>query len=279
MTSRQIYSNMKKLSLFIIIASVLFSAAAFYSYAANFPVFRNRYYQATNTAGGGFQNNTNLLQNLKERADKEIERRIKVLNNLLERLGDIKRLSPSEASSFESQVQSEITDLNVLKTKIDSDTDITTLRTDVRSIIGSYRVFAFFIVDINLTITADRMTRIVDNMTLVYNKLSVRIQKQQKEGKNVTELLSLLSDMNTNLNNAKTTIQGVQTELSGLSVQGYPQNRVTLLDARQKLKTAFSYIKTAFSDGKRIILGLEANGSIQNNNLGRENASQSGNQK
>src|ERR1035437_2225976 len=91
------------------------------------------------------QNDANSVQNLKSRADSEITRRISSLTELISKINTLKKLSVTDKSSFVSKLQTEINSLNTLKTKIDADTDLVTLRTDVASIIQSYRVYALFL--------------------------------------------------------------------------------------------------------------------------------------
>lgn len=253
MIKQQIYNNMKKL--FLILTLFLALTVTGSAYAQGLLQTKT----GTNAAARNslaIQSQTDRLTNLKQRADTEIKRRIDALNNLLTKVGTLKKLTPVELAGFQSQIQAQITELNTLKTKIDADTDLTTLKTDVAAIVTNYRIFAFFIVDINLTVTVDKMTSTVADMTIIYGKLQKRSQEAQSKGADVTALNALLTDMNTNLNNAKTTLTTVQSELAGLNVAGYPGNKSILMDSRTKLKTAYSYLKTAHKDAMQIRGGL-----------------------
>ncbi|MBI3495588.1 hypothetical protein HY065_03105, partial [Candidatus Berkelbacteria bacterium] len=64
---------------------------------------------------------TDKMANLKARADKEIDRRITELNIILNKINGFQKLSDSDKSAMTQSVQTEITNLTNLKTKIDAD--------------------------------------------------------------------------------------------------------------------------------------------------------------
>ena len=195
----------------------------------------------------------NQLSNLKQRADNEIKRRIYILNKLLSILAQSKKLSASNIANFTSQMQTNIDSLNTLKTKIDADTDLVTLKTDVKSIISNYYIFAFFLNYVHLNAAFDRATTIMNNMTMVWTKLQTKIAEAKSKGQDVTTLNILLTDMQNKLNDAKSVIASAQGELTDLSFSGYPDNKSTLQDARSKLQTVYQDLKTGYQDAKQIV--------------------------
>lgn len=200
------------------------------------------------------------LEDLKKRADLEISRRTDALNRLITKINNFKRLSSVQKSDLTSQVQTQIDSLNALKTKIDADTDITTLRADVKSIVTDYRIYVFFIQDINLIAAAERMGTAIDNLTILSGKLQTRIQDAQSKGNDVSELNAKYSDMQTQLTNAKVLVDEVNSKLSGLSAAGYPANKTSLEDSKTKLKTAFADLKNSYQDAFQIIRLLKGLG-------------------
>ena len=204
------------------------------------------------------QNQTERLENLRERGYREIDRRIASLTKLIERLSQMKRLSSEQIEDYKSQIQENIDGLTALRVKIEADTDLTTLQTDVKSIVSGYRIYAFFMQYINLNAAFDRAYTVYNNMNTVYGKLSTRIEEAKTNGDDVSSLSTLLSDMNTKLNDAKTLLDAGLTELSGLSASGYPDNKSKLTDGRSKLKTIHQDFKAAYQDGRKIIQGLKA---------------------
>lgn len=225
---------------------------------------------ANNNASGAAGTNvlktntqTNLTDNLKQRADTEIQRRLDALNDLSIRINLFRRLSSAQKADFTTQIKTQIDSLTALKAKIDADSDLTTLKADVKSIITDYRIFAFFIKDINLLAASDRILALLDNMNAVYGKLQTRINQAQADGKDVASLNTLLADMKTQTDSATALVNDAVSELTGLTVQGYPANQTSLADARTKLKEAFKDIKAAYEDAKQIIQNLKTANNLQ----------------
>ncbi len=203
-------------------------------------------------------NQKNNMAKLEARGDREINRRVNALRELLERLNRIKRLSPTDKSSLTSQVQTEINNLIALKAKIDADTDITTLRTDVQSIIKSYRVFALFIPKIHILAAADRMITSADLASQVVTKLQDRINKAQSAGKNVSALQTALADMQSKIADSKTQSANAQSLVTPLTPDGYPGNKSVLQQARAAIKTGIQDLNAAQADAKTIRQGLKS---------------------
>lgn len=182
-----------------------------------------------------------LISRLKTRADNEITRRVSALTKLQDRINSIKRLTSDQKTSLTSQVQDQITALDTLKAKINADTDIATLRTDVQSIVKSYRIFALYIPKMYIIAHADRLLDIIDVLTGIEGKLQARGGSQ-----------SLLSDMTAKLADAKTQATNAIDAVLPLTPDGYPANKTTLSSARTMLVTARKDIQAAHKDGQQI---------------------------
>lgn len=198
----------------------------------------------------------NTMENLRQRATAEISRRVNFLTELSTKIDALKKLSTAQKSDLKAQIQAQIDSLNTLQTKINSDTDITTLRTDVKSIISNYYIFAFFRVKISLLVATNRMGTTTEMLNTVYTKLQTRINETQTKGTDVTALKALLSDMLLKINSAKTNYEAAQAQLTALSAEGYPGNKTTLLDARTKIKQGEKDLRAAYQDAVKIRQGL-----------------------
>jgi chromosome segregation ATPase len=173
---------------------------------------------------------------LQERADREITRRIASLQKLLEKLNTLKRLSADQKASFTKQIQTEIDNLTALQAKIKANRDPATLKTDVQSIVTSYRIYALFMPKITILSTADRVDTIADQLSTLATKLQGRIDKAKSQGKDVTGLQADLSDMQKKIADAKTQEQNAVTSVTSLTPDGYPGNKTTLESARAMLQ-------------------------------------------
>ncbi len=203
---------------------------------------------------------TGALENLRARATAEIDRRVMALNKALDRLKNMKKISDADKSSLSSQIQTEITNLTTLKSKIQADSDLATLRADTQSIITSYRVFLLFLPQMRLLAGADSINQVADNLSTLKDKLKTRITAAQTAGKDVTALLTLLSDMDAKITDSKALSTAISTEIVPLTPAGYPGNSSVLQDAKTKLMAGITDLKTAGQDAKQIIQGLKAIG-------------------
>ncbi len=202
------------------------------------------------------------VADLQKRGDTEIERRIAALNQLITRIDKIRKISATQKTELKAKVQTEIDTLNALKAKIDADTDITTLRADVKSIVDSYRVFVVFMPQIQLIGAADRLLTVAANLSAISTKLQERITQAEAAGKDVTQLNTYLTDLNTKVTDANTQANAVITEALALTPEGYPGNKTTIQTLRTKIKTGTTDIQTARQDAQNIIKQLKAWGKI-----------------
>lgn len=206
---------------------------------------------------------TNRENNLQTRAATEITRRITALNQLLTNVSKLKHVSSTQKATFTTQIQNEINSLNSLQTKIQGDTDITTLKTDVQSIVTSYRVFLVFMPQIRLLSAADSLLTVSDNLTNLGMKLQARLVAANSAGQNVKPLQSAYTDMQAKITDAQTQANAIITEVTPLTPTGYPGTQTTFQDARTKLMLGITDLKTAATDAKQIIQGLVTLGGTQ----------------
>jgi len=153
----------------------------------------------------------------------------------------MKKVSDADKTTLAGQIQTQVTTLTTLKAKIDADTDITVLRTDVKSIIASYRIFMLIIPRGHIVAAADRMSTLVDDMTALGTKIEKRITAAQTAGKDVTALNALLADFTAKLADAKTQSQAAITKVVSLNPDNgdtavMQANTATLKAARADIK-------------------------------------------
>jgi hypothetical protein len=196
-------------------------------------------------------------ERIKERSNREIDRRITALKSSIDRVNEMKRVGDSTKTSLTNSLQAEITILEQLKTKIAGETDIETLRTDAQSITKSYRVFQLVIPKTQIVAAVDRVLNIVQDMAKVTTKLETRIMEAQTAGNDVSKLNASLTDMK-----AKIVDANVQaTSAIGMVDPLVPDNgdktlmeanKTTLKNAREKIKAAREDIVQAHKDAQTI---------------------------
>jgi hypothetical protein len=194
---------------------------------------------------------------IKTRADSQIEMRLASLNSAMTKIGEVKRLTSDEQTTFSNEIEQDINALTALKAKIDADTDPATLKTDATAVYSDFRVYAVFLPQIHEIISTDIIQVTATNLTAIAVKLQTRIQEMQTSGKTVTELQGFLTDMQAKISDAQAQATAAFNEIVGLTPESYPGSTATLKDARTKIRTATSDLKAALVDAKLIRAGLK----------------------
>ncbi len=196
-------------------------------------------------------------EQIKSRADAEIDRRVAGLQKQSAQINAMVKVSATQKTDLTTAINAQVTALQTLKAKIDGDTDQTTLKTDTKSITDSYRIYMLVMPETQITAAADRLLTIVDSLTTLSTKLQAKITEAQTAGKDVTSAQATLADFNAKAADAQAQAQAAISSLTGLTPdQGdktkMAANDQALKDARAKLKTAEQDINAARQDAQKI---------------------------
>jgi hypothetical protein len=198
----------------------------------------------------------------RSRADQEITRRVTALTDLNTKIQAMVKVSASEKSSIANTMQSEISNLTTLKAKVDADTDLTSLKADIKSITASYRIFVLVIPQGRIEVAADKIQTTADSYTSFAVKLQTRISDAQTAGKDVAAVSASLSDMNAKIADsnvqAQAAISLVATLQPDQGVQATMQsNTAALKSARTKIQGALADLKAARQDAGSVVKALQ----------------------
>ena len=198
-----------------------------------------------------------------DRGNKEIDRRVASLNDLTARVGTMVRLTADQKASISAQLQAQVTALTALKAKIDADSDTATLKTDVKSILDSYRIFALVIPQGHIVAASDRMGAIIDSMTTVGAKLQIRIAAAKAAGKVTTDADAAFADFSAKLADAKIQAQAAQSGVAALvpdqgDKASADANKAALVKARADIKVGTSDLKAARKDAEAILKTIKS---------------------
>lgn len=182
----------------------------------------NQVNREQNQASRAAQRQSNQLQNIITRSDTLITNRLTSLNTLSTRVQNDTRLSSSEKSSLSSDIQTDVSGLTALKTKIDGDTDVTTARSDEKSIITGYYVYAAFEPKVRYLIILNNLQTVTLNLQALVPQLQNLINTFQSKGDNVTQLQSLLNDISSQLTTVNTTISTGLTTVQNIPTTSQP---------------------------------------------------------
>jgi len=126
---------MKKTKIFISILALSAILLAYNVFAAN----------ENNQSGSAKTDETAvLMQKQKTKAVSEIVRRLAFLNQSIEKIQAMQKISSEQKDIFKTEVQSEIDFLNQLKDKINADTDKTVLFNDRKTLKDRYNILLSF---------------------------------------------------------------------------------------------------------------------------------------
>lgn len=192
------------------------------------------------------------MTNLQTRGAAEIDRRLTSLNSWLGRINANPNLSPTAKTNLASTIQAEVTSLTALKVKIQADTDLAMLRTDVKSITDSYRVYALVLPQTALAVTANRVEMTATKMATISAELETKL-----EGNTSKPAQTALTSLKAKVESALAVATKVQTTVLALVPQGYPGNRSSLTSSRSQLQTALRDLRTARADIKTIMDALK----------------------
>ncbi|HAO64846.1 TPA: hypothetical protein DCQ44_02590 [Candidatus Taylorbacteria bacterium] len=198
---------------------------------------------------------------LQGQADKEITRRLDLLNKMAARIEEMKKVSAAGKASLSTDLQAHVNLLNNLSTKIKADTDAATLKSDVQSIAKAYRVYMLVMPQLQITVAADRLASTSDLLTNFALKLQERITTSQTAGTDVTALQTLLTDMNAKIADAKVQAAAAIAKVTGLTPDSgdaavQASNQFALKAAREDIRVGTQDIKAANKDANQIRVGL-----------------------
>jgi hypothetical protein len=181
-----------------------------------------------------------------DKANQEIDRRIAALNELTARINQMTRVSDTLKQGLTSNTQGQVGLLTTLKAKIDSDTDMTTLKTDIQSITTGYRTYALVMPQGRISAGADRVANVTTMMQAVGMKIQARLQAAQAAGSDITAEVKVLTDLGAKITDANTQAQASINVIAPLA----PDNGdKTVKAANDKaLKTAQADLRAAQAD-------------------------------
>lgn len=200
----------------------------------------------------------NLAEIIK-RADTLIDIRINDLNSLITRIQNDTRLTEGEKQDFIKSVQDTISNLTTLKSKIDADSNLDTALTDIRQIYSSYRVYEIFVPKTHMLLILNNLQEVAVKLKNTVSRLQNLIATLESQGKDVTILNGLVTDINSQLTiiqNAITKdIQTTQAVDISTSNPGQALQQVKQ-DIQNTIRPAFQKIRSDITQIRQIVRAL-----------------------
>lgn len=200
------------------------------------------------------------LSCIQQFGDARIAARITALNTLNGKVQSAlsdKRIGSDQANALYSDISTNETGLNNLKTRLDSETSADAARQDVKNIYLQFRIFAVVLPRDYRTLYLDAIVNVHDRLVDVEGKIQDAIAKAG----NPPAVVALFNDYKSQLQSVESQIDAANVELPQLTPENYNNNRSAYETALTNLKsdeqTAHNDLKQAVSDLHQIVQALK----------------------
>ena len=161
----------------------------------------------------------NSVAQLKALGDCEINRRLVTIQTLQDHVSNPNGLTDGDRSALQGLLTADTTGLTGLKSKIDGETDVTTLRADIGTIVTGYRIYLLMVPMTAEVISADNETAAVGRLTTVAGKLQDRIDAASGD---IAQAQADLDNMTASLGQVNTsTLAEISSQLLTLTPAQY----------------------------------------------------------
>ncbi len=189
--------------------------------------------------------------NLNQRTISEIDRQISLLQALVPKVDGLTHLTPEERSTLSTQIQTEITNLQTLKSRVEGVSEDAALKTNIKNVLSAHKNFSFYIPQIRLLMAAESIDSTANRILETAKKIEKRIDTQ--DAADTAEITPLLENMQAKANNAKAQSNAITAAVSPLTASSFPASKATLQSAQTKLKTGMTDIRSALKDLKEVL--------------------------
>ena len=197
------------------------------------------------------------LQDIINKGNQEIGRRLNSLNKLESKISAASKLTASDKAYLSAEISGEITGLTTLKGKLDAETTLVAARSDAQSIYTEYRVYYLVVPKVWLVKTADDQLIVESKLATLAQKLQTRIDSAKTSGKNVDNLQNELNDLTKQVSNAQSISSSIEQKVLPLQPSDYNSDHTILSGDRDQLKSAHTDNMAAYSDAKNIVNSLK----------------------
>lgn len=203
------------------------------------------------------------LTQIVQHADVFIANRIATLNNLIARIKGDSHLTDSEKTALTGQIQASISGLTVLKNTIDGDTTVESALADAQKIFSNFRIYAVLEPQVRLLIMLNNIQSQVTKVQGLIPPLQNMVITLQAEGKDVSRLTALLTDINSRLQAISATVSSDIVAVQNVTT-ATPDPQIIFKQIRTNIqriiRTDFVQIRQNISQMRKIIRQLNDSG-------------------
>lgn len=204
----------------------------------------------------------NGIGNLRKLGDCEIDRRLVTITTLQGRVAAAGGLTGPDRTTLQSQLAADTSGLTALRAQVDGETDLTTLRADLKQIVMNFRIYALMVPKTAEVIAADTELAAVARLETVEAKLQARVDVAKAAGKDVTQAQSDLDAMHAKVVQVSPLVQGVPASVLPLTPAQYNAGtaKPILASSRTGLHGGRGLLVGARADARACVAALKALG-------------------
>jgi hypothetical protein len=190
-------------------------------------------------------------------AKTQIDNRLGKLHTAIGKETSFKGVSSSDRSTLLGRLDSDVSGLTALETKIAGDSTLATAVADYKTIFTTYRVFAVALPQTRIVSVADRgVSTAIPKLTAAESKLAGLLSGKDAS-KSTPALQADLTDMTTQISAATSALNGVSSSALAVTPSDFNSNHSVLASARASVKTAVADLKKARSDAQAVRAALK----------------------
>jgi hypothetical protein len=188
--------------------------------------------------------------------EQELTARVTRLNVLISTVSSAGYLTPSDRSTLQADVSSELAGIQGLIQKVPGDTTCAQLRVDSSAMAFDNRVYSVRTSQVNLTIAADTASATVATLQGLFPTIEAGIAAAQKAGKDISAAQRTFGDLQSQVAGAQADLSGVSASVLAQTPAGAPANNEVFRGARTSITNARTDLHAASVDVNTIVRDL-----------------------
>lgn len=198
--------------------------------------------------------NQKAVERLHRLGAKLIDHRVNLLNKGIERVNRSAKVSETERNAITGDLTANIDSLTSLKSSIEAETDLETLRAKVKSIFTDYRIFAVVLPRDRGELIVGRANAILGRLNALSAKIAKWIDAGKARGKDMTEAEQAYADFQSKLADARAQVDSAMTHFQAMKASAdLTEPRDHLQQGKDAMRQARNDLKAAAEDLRKIV--------------------------
>jgi len=200
--------------------------------------------------------------NLRTLGDCEIDRRLDTITKLQARVAGAAALTAADRATLQSQLAADASGLTTLRARIDGETDVSVLKTDLGKIATDFRIYLLMAPKVAEAIAAETELAAVGRLGTLQTKLQARIDAAHAAGKDVTGAQADLDAMTAKASQISPLVAGIPAAVLPLTPAQYNAGTATpiLASSRTSIQSGRGLLIGARADARACVAALKALG-------------------